>query len=146
MARSAPRAVMSTARALKFLPQELTREPEAKTRFIREAQAAAVLNHPNICTVYEVGEHDGQSFIAMELVEGQSLKDRLGGEPPRTCPRSLYHSGGETAPRASPSGRAAPGINEKLDDSPPRLYHPSGFILLSSGVSTRRFSMKEPSP
>jgi non-specific serine/threonine protein kinase len=67
--------------ALKFLPSELTRDPDAKARFNREAQAAAALNHPNICTIYEVGEHDGQSFIAMELVEGQSLKERIDRGP-----------------------------------------------------------------
>jgi eukaryotic-like serine/threonine-protein kinase len=67
--------------ALKFLPSELTRDAEAKARFIREAQAAAALNHPNICTIFEVGEHEGQSFIAMELVEGQSLKERIDRGP-----------------------------------------------------------------
>jgi len=67
--------------ALKFLPQDLTRDADAKARFIREAQAAAALNHPNICTIHEVGEHDGQSFIAMELVEGQSLKERIDRGP-----------------------------------------------------------------
>ncbi|MGD1049027.1 MAG: serine/threonine-protein kinase [Candidatus Krumholzibacteriaceae bacterium] len=67
--------------ALKFLPSELMRDAEAKARFIREAQAAAALNHSNICTIYEVGEHDEKSFIAMELVEGQSLEERLEGGP-----------------------------------------------------------------
>ncbi len=63
--------------ALKFLPPELLREKEAKKRFIQEAKAAAALDHPNICTVYEVDEADGQTFIAMSYIEGQSLKDKL---------------------------------------------------------------------
>jgi serine/threonine protein kinase/Tfp pilus assembly protein PilF len=63
--------------ALKFLPAELMQEKEAKKRFVQEAQAAAALEHPNICTVYEVDEADGQTFIAMSYIEGQSLKDRL---------------------------------------------------------------------
>ena len=66
--------------ALKFLPPELTRDEEAKKRFIREAQAAAALDHPNICTIYEVGEADGQAYIAMELVSGEALSERLSGE------------------------------------------------------------------
>jgi predicted Ser/Thr protein kinase/TolB-like protein len=61
--------------ALKFLPSEYTSEPELKARFMREAQAAAALNHPNIITVHEVAEHEGRLYIAMEYVEGESLKD-----------------------------------------------------------------------
>jgi len=67
--------------ALKFLPPELTCDKEAKERFIQEAKAAASLDHPNICTVYEVDEVDGQTFIVMLYVEGHSLKDKLKSEP-----------------------------------------------------------------
>jgi len=67
--------------ALKFLPPELTRDEEARKCFIRETQAAAALDHPNICTVYEVGESEGHTFIAMQLVEGQSLRERIESGP-----------------------------------------------------------------
>ena len=67
--------------ALKFLPPELVRDAEAKARFVHEAQAAAALNHPNIATIHEIHEADGHTFIVMEYVEGQSLKDRLASGP-----------------------------------------------------------------
>ncbi|NIO48340.1 MAG: protein kinase [Candidatus Aminicenantes bacterium] len=67
--------------ALKFLPQELVSDPEAKERFVREAQAAAALDHPNICTVYEVDEAEGKAYISMAYVEGQSLKKRIEQKP-----------------------------------------------------------------
>ncbi len=67
--------------ALKFLPQELMRDKEAKERFIQEAQAAAALDHPNICTIYEINESDGQTFISMAYIKGQSLKEKIASGP-----------------------------------------------------------------
>lgn len=121
---------LSRAVALKFLPADVVHNPAAKERFLREAKAAAALNHPGICTIHEIGVHEGQYFIAMELLEGQTLRQRIAAHAPGRAP--LYVRG--LALLAAKQGAQAAAEFQKIIDYPNVAFSQArAFALVGLG-------------
>ncbi len=129
--------------ALKFLPEDVTRDPNALSRFRREAQAASALNHPNICTIYDIGEEGDQAFIVMEYLEGETLKHLI-AQPPAGDGERCFRSGIDVAEGArcgALQGHRAPRhqagqylCNSTRDGQDPRFRSGQGGAMTPAGA------------
>jgi hypothetical protein len=140
--------------ALKFLPDDVAQDPQALERFRREARAASALNHPNICTIYEIGKHDGRSFIVMEFLDGMTLKHRIGARPIETdvllslaieiadALDAAHSEGGTRVAEGAAAGEAT--ISEEHLTSPGTAYvsfaSPKSRILAWPRLVTKMFA------
>ena len=127
--------------ALKFLPPEVARDPHALIRFQREAQAASALNHPDVSTIHDIGEQDGQSFIAMEFLDGVTLKHRIDG---RAMPQGLLLTLGNRDRRRARSG-ACKGHHPIATSSLPTFSSPAAGSLQNLGFRSSKGLREIPS-